>query len=167
MDATRSRIDKHRHVQALRKAFPFLSGSRVLSSGGSERFLPRSPCSDMAGHLHIVAVQGGLVADVLRLPLVALQQNDRAVCALQLRLPTVPHGAAVHPEKPPDRLSCRLNPVLPHSFLESDKPELSGGDGEAVAPFVRCTNHMCPVRVHWHVKIGYREYWRLKVTITN
>ncbi|THU74518.1 hypothetical protein C4D60_Mb04t34210 [Musa balbisiana] len=26
---------------------------------------------------------------------------------------------------------------------------------------------MCPIRVHWHVKENYREYWRVKVTITN
>lgn len=26
---------------------------------------------------------------------------------------------------------------------------------------------MCPVRVHWHVKLNYKEYWRAKVTITN
>ncbi|XP_063936442.1 COBRA-like protein 2 [Daucus carota subsp. sativus] len=32
---------------------------------------------------------------------------------------------------------------------------------------VRCTNHMCPVRVHWHVKNNYRDYWRVKLTISN
>ncbi|XP_021286712.1 COBRA-like protein 4 [Herrania umbratica] len=32
---------------------------------------------------------------------------------------------------------------------------------------VRCTNHMCPIRVHWHVKLNYKEYWRVKMTITN
>ncbi|CAN1305451.1 COBRA-like protein 6 [Linum perenne] len=34
-------------------------------------------------------------------------------------------------------------------------------------PFVRCTNHMCPVKIHWHVKESYRQYWRVKMTITN
>lgn len=34
-------------------------------------------------------------------------------------------------------------------------------------PLVQCTSHMCPVRVHWHVKLNYKEYWRVKVTITN
>ncbi|CAN0880789.1 COBRA-like protein 6 [Linum grandiflorum] len=34
-------------------------------------------------------------------------------------------------------------------------------------PFVRCTNHMCPVRIHWHVKENYKQYWRVKMTITN
>ncbi|KAF3655392.1 COBRA-like protein 4 [Capsicum annuum] len=26
---------------------------------------------------------------------------------------------------------------------------------------------MCPVRIHWHVKINYKEYWRVKITVTN
>lgn len=26
---------------------------------------------------------------------------------------------------------------------------------------------MCPVRVHWHVKSNYKDYWRAKVAITN
>lgn len=32
---------------------------------------------------------------------------------------------------------------------------------------VQCTSHMCPIRVHWHVKLNYKEYWRVKITITN
>ncbi|XVF54453.1 hypothetical protein PTKIN_Ptkin05aG0181200 [Pterospermum kingtungense] len=34
-------------------------------------------------------------------------------------------------------------------------------------PRIRCTNHMCPIRVHWHVKLNYKEYWRVKMTVTN
>lgn len=30
-----------------------------------------------------------------------------------------------------------------------------------------CTQDMCPVKIHWHVKTNYKEYWRVKVTITN
>ncbi|KAJ4849034.1 COBRA-like protein 4 [Turnera subulata] len=32
---------------------------------------------------------------------------------------------------------------------------------------LQCTHHMCPVRVHWHVKTNYKEYWRVKIAITN
>ncbi|XP_058099856.1 COBRA-like protein 2 [Magnolia sinica] len=32
---------------------------------------------------------------------------------------------------------------------------------------VRCTDHMCPVRVHWHIKNNYKEYWRVKLTVSN
>ncbi|XP_047267572.1 COBRA-like protein 4 [Capsicum annuum] len=35
------------------------------------------------------------------------------------------------------------------------------------APLLQCTQHMCPVRIHWHVKINYKEYWRVKITVTN
>ncbi|WCJ25544.1 Protein COBRA [Euphorbia peplus] len=36
-----------------------------------------------------------------------------------------------------------------------------------LTPLIQCSNHMCPVKIHWHVKLNYREYWRVKVTITN
>eukprot|EP01018_Ginkgo_biloba_P019943 Gb_25603 [translate_table: standard] len=32
---------------------------------------------------------------------------------------------------------------------------------------LHCTTHMCPVRIHWHIKTSYKEYWRAKITITN
>ncbi|XP_061953400.1 COBRA-like protein 4 [Populus nigra] len=34
-------------------------------------------------------------------------------------------------------------------------------------PLLQCTHHMCPIRVHWHVKVNYRDYWRAKVAVTN
>ncbi|KAJ4973322.1 hypothetical protein NE237_006496 [Protea cynaroides] len=34
-------------------------------------------------------------------------------------------------------------------------------------PLLQCTKHMCPVRVHWHVKLNYKAYWRVKISITN
>lgn len=34
-------------------------------------------------------------------------------------------------------------------------------------PLLHCTHHMCPVRVHWHVKVNYKDYWRAKIAITN
>ncbi|KAK9286075.1 hypothetical protein L1049_014455 [Liquidambar formosana] len=33
---------------------------------------------------------------------------------------------------------------------------------EEPQPVVRCSRHMCPIRVHWHVKESYREYWRVQ-----
>nr|GMD34075.1 COBRA-like protein 4 [Ipomoea batatas] len=35
------------------------------------------------------------------------------------------------------------------------------------APLLQCTKHMCPIRVHWHVKINYKDYWRVKIAVTN
>ncbi|KAJ9163501.1 hypothetical protein P3X46_023163 [Hevea brasiliensis] len=34
-------------------------------------------------------------------------------------------------------------------------------------PLLLCTQHMCPVRVHWHVKLNYKDYWRVKISIIN
>ncbi|KAG8079812.1 hypothetical protein GUJ93_ZPchr0007g4291 [Zizania palustris] len=39
--------------------------------------------------------------------------------------------------------------------------------GAPAAALLQCTTHMCPVRVHWHVKLNYKEYWRAKITVTN
>ncbi|KAE8788711.1 COBRA-like protein 5 [Hordeum vulgare] len=35
------------------------------------------------------------------------------------------------------------------------------------AQLLQCTNHMCPIRVHWHVKLNYKDYWRAKIAVTN
>ncbi|MBA0656745.1 hypothetical protein Goklo_009080 [Gossypium klotzschianum] len=35
------------------------------------------------------------------------------------------------------------------------------------APLLQCTHHMCPIRVHWHVKLNYKDYWRVKIAIMN
>ncbi|KAM0977380.1 hypothetical protein ACFX13_020499 [Malus domestica] len=45
---------------------------------------------------------------------------------------------------------------LPHTH-ETEEP----------SPLVTCSRHMCPIRVHWHVKQSYKEYWRVKITISN
>lgn len=57
--------------------------------------------------------------------------------------------------------SC-VDPKAPH--IASVVPSTGKNN---YAPLVQCTSHMCPVRVHWHVKLNYKEYWRVKVTITN
>ena len=38
---------------------------------------------------------------------------------------------------------------------------------EETPAMVGCTDHMCPIQVHWHVKTNYKEYWKVKITITN
>lgn len=38
---------------------------------------------------------------------------------------------------------------------------------EVPKPVVQCTDHMCPIQVHWHVKQNYKQYWRVKITINN
>ncbi|KEH25134.1 hypothetical protein MtrunA17_Chr6g0455401 [Medicago truncatula] len=44
---------------------------------------------------------------------------------------------------------------------------VNGFPKNSITPLVQCTSHMCPIRVHWHIKLNYKEYWRVKVTVTN
>ncbi|KAL1802137.1 hypothetical protein ACET3Z_030784 [Daucus carota] len=46
-------------------------------------------------------------------------------------------------------------------------PVLELPTDEVPQPVVKCTRHMCPVTIHWHVKESYKEYWRVKMTIMN
>ncbi|TVU11758.1 hypothetical protein EJB05_45360, partial [Eragrostis curvula] len=34
-------------------------------------------------------------------------------------------------------------------------------------PLVQCTSHMCPLRINWHVEDNNKDYWRVKISITN
>ncbi|KAM6549363.1 hypothetical protein CsatB_021039 [Cannabis sativa] len=64
---------------------------------------------------------------------------------------------------------CKKNITQPGSCVEPDSPYIASvvSGSQKNTPVVQCTSHMCPIRVHWHLKINYREYWRVKVTITN
>ncbi|ONK73642.1 uncharacterized protein A4U43_C04F33740 [Asparagus officinalis] len=63
---------------------------------------------------------------------------------------------------PPSTSQCARDGRLP-DFLQLPHDD----DNEPSDPVVMCTQHMCPIRVHWHLKTNYKEYWRVKVTITN
>lgn len=63
-----------------------------------------------------------------------------------------------------------LFPFCPKNCRSVKTPpllELPHAYDEEPQPLVRCSKHMCPIKVHWHVKESYREYWRVKITITN
>ncbi|KAI0523537.1 hypothetical protein KFK09_005932 [Dendrobium nobile] len=66
---------------------------------------------------------------------------------------------------------CQNNITQPGSCVEGDSPYLAsvvnGPGKKSFTPLVQCTSHMCPIRVHWHVKLNYKEYWRIKISITN
>ncbi|KAJ1406519.1 COBRA, plant [Sesbania bispinosa] len=70
--------------------------------------------------------------------------------------------------------------VRPTKFITQDKrrvtqalnkpylaPIVSGFEKNKFSPLVQCTSHMCPIQINWRVKLNYKEYWRVKVTITN
>ncbi|KAI3454789.1 hypothetical protein Pfo_011452 [Paulownia fortunei] len=68
--------------------------------------------------------------------------------------------------------SCGCRSITqPGTFVESDSPHLlsvvSVLEKNNLTPLVHCTSHMCPIRVHWHVKLNYEEYWHVKMAITN
>lgn len=66
------------------------------------------------------------------------------------------------------RISCFLsNAYRPGSTNVPTALSTSSSGRNDLTPLVQCTNHMCPIRIHWHVKINYKAYWRVKVTITN
>ncbi|KAL0380996.1 UNVERIFIED_CONTAM: protein COBRA [Sesamum angustifolium] len=52
---------------------------------------------------------------------------------------------------------CQNNLTQPGSCVNPDSPYLASVVSEqekrnSYAPLVQCTSHMCPIRVHWHVK---------------
>ncbi|CAK9192251.1 unnamed protein product [Sphagnum troendelagicum] len=53
----------------------------------------------------------------------------------------------------------------------SDLPSISsssmGVNNQQQPDTLYCTRDMCPVKIHWHVKTNYQQYWRVKITITN
>lgn len=49
----------------------------------------------------------------------------------------------------------------------SQPPLLQLNHNEPPKPVVQCSDHMCPIAVHWHIKQSYTHYWRVKVTVRN
>ncbi|KAM3762586.1 hypothetical protein ACB098_01G358400 [Castanea mollissima] len=72
---------------------------------------------------------------------------------------------------PCPQCSCNCEGLGGTKCVKSDKSppllKLRHANDEEPQPLVRCSKHMCPIKVHWHVKESYREYWRVKITITN
>ncbi|WCJ29229.1 Protein COBRA [Euphorbia peplus] len=86
--------------------------------------------------------------------------NKKPVCCVSL-------SSFYNPKvtKCPDcSCGCResLNNTLP--CISDDTSLWSDADG---VDLVKCSDHMCPVGVHWHIKNMYTSYWRVKLTISN
>ncbi|KAF6140092.1 hypothetical protein GIB67_001833 [Kingdonia uniflora] len=65
---------------------------------------------------------------------------------------------------------CQNNITQPGSCVKDNSPYLAAAiaaQKNSYTPLVQCTQHMCPIRVHWHVKLNYQDYWRVKISITN
>ncbi|KAL5992941.1 hypothetical protein ACLOJK_013860 [Asimina triloba] len=123
-------------------------------SCGATAHVPPTPFSEDGGRrtthaisdMCVLATQGISRPHMLRFVVCLLQQHHRPLPTMQLRMPKARF-------KMPDESPPLIQ--MPHD------------DHEAVDPVVLCTRHMCPIRVHWHVKVSYREYWRVKMTVTN
>eukprot|EP00252_Welwitschia_mirabilis_P006430 TRINITY_DN17318_c0_g1_i1.p1 TRINITY_DN17318_c0_g1~~TRINITY_DN17318_c0_g1_i1.p1 ORF type:complete len:421 (-),score=27.27 TRINITY_DN17318_c0_g1_i1:30-1112(-) len=67
--------------------------------------------------------------------------------------------------------ACLSDKTQSGSCVEADSQELKtpgiNTPTKDNAPLLQCTYHMCPIKVHWHVKVNYKLYWRVKITVTN
>ncbi|PKA46502.1 COBRA-like protein 1 [Apostasia shenzhenica] len=68
---------------------------------------------------------------------------------------------------------CQGAPKSPKCLEDGENiptmpPRLQRADGvDPRHDVVKCTMHLCPIRVHWHLKESYKGYWRVKITINN
>ncbi|CAL1353182.1 unnamed protein product [Linum trigynum] len=62
------------------------------------------------------------------------------------------------------KCSCGCRDSASDGVSCSSQSSSLGGNG---VEKLQCTDHMCPVRIHWHVKNNYMRYWRVKLTISN
>ncbi len=65
----------------------------------------------------------------------------------------------------------KLHPNIHSMFLCRNDPQpllaTSKNTGPLAPDMLFCTQDMCPVKIHWHIKLNYQDYWRVKITITN
>lgn len=66
-------------------------------------------------------------------------------------------------ECPSCSCGCRVAGRLAKTCIRQGAIPWSSHD----ADLVRCTDHMCPLRVHWHIKSNYVSHWRVKLTVSN
>lgn len=145
--------------------------------------------SDLERYVHVFAVPSSKDPYLLCLTLLVLQQHDRKLPDLCLWLPKQHHSTGNLCRVSYIYMSSFTNPIQPFlffsiefvnqsfylpfscAFYRSDSPHLapilSSTAKNNLVPLLQCTRHMCPIRVHWHVKLNYKEYWRVKITITN
>ncbi|CAF1921318.1 unnamed protein product [Brassica napus] len=62
---------------------------------------------------------------------------------------------------------CQNNKTGSGAGLDPDTPHLAcvvsppTKKGTVLPPLVQCTRHLCPIRVHWHVKQNYKSRWNM------
>ncbi|XP_068645095.1 COBRA-like protein 2 [Aristolochia californica] len=70
---------------------------------------------------------------------------------------------------PCPQCSCGCRPTSDQTMeiCVSDDYAISSSSSLDRRQLIRCTDHMCPVQVHWHIKANYRDHWRVKLTVSN
>ena len=133
--------------------------------------------SDVECYVHVFTIPGSENSYLLCFALILLQQHNSTLPDMLLWLPKKHHSARKLRRlcSPTTALSWffyvlevfLLTQFFPSllSLCSPKSPHLASKHG--YAPLVKCTSHMCPIRVHWHVKLNYKDYWWVKVTITN
>ena len=136
----------------------------------------------MEHYMHILAVPCSENPNLLRFFVFFLQRNHCRMSNLRLRMPKQQNRI-----RRLSRVSHKVSNFVSFWFqfffkttksetlwhCSPDTPHLASvvspptKKGTILPPLVQCTRHLCPIRVHWHVKQNYKEYWRVKITITN
>lgn len=125
----------------------------------------------------LLPVQGVEQPKMLCLHVILLQQHHHPLPALQLLLPRprfLRKMCKVRAKAPPSFIFSKLLSHIKLTLLRTcHRPDQLPSvlqmpkSNEAPEPVVMCTQHMCPIHVHWHVKLSYKKYWRVKLTVTN
>ena len=54
-----------------------------------------------------------------------------------------------------------------YAYITRSSSLSRSNEDNTIDEMIECTDHMCPVRVHWHFKNNYMNQWRVKLTISN
>ncbi|KAG6390039.1 hypothetical protein SASPL_151517 [Salvia splendens] len=136
--------------------------------------------SDVECDVHLLTTPGVEAPELLRLFVVFLQRDHHSLHQMLLRLSQQKGLYQIRPKsttlisfilfllllKKEIIFFCAINVV---SRPDSNKLKMLGINTPKKdnTPLLQCTHHMCPIRVHWHVKVNYKDYWRVKIAITN
>ncbi|KAJ6290472.1 hypothetical protein OIU77_001660 [Salix suchowensis] len=64
--------------------------------------------------------------------------------------------------------SCRKNYNVSTDCVNPKSPNVPvPGQKNIITPLVQCTSHMCPIKIQWHLKLNYKDYWRVRITVRN
>ncbi|KAJ6417015.1 hypothetical protein OIU84_002830 [Salix udensis] len=63
---------------------------------------------------------------------------------------------------------CRNNINVSTDCVNPKSPNVPvPGQKNIITPLVQCTSHMCPIKIQWHLKLNYKDFWRVRITIRN